>query len=390
MKKITFFILLVLGLSNLEAQIVYQTVLTDNFETNNGYPSNFTVKAQSAWTTLNTTNNPYPYTGTIWKDVFSDVKPASKKTYVTSIVAENRSGGTGSQCLRFDIKNETFTDVAPNDTVNALRWRGLDNKISFNTDAGESMSKYEVSFWARTDGSDKDVIMNVKSPLAAFKLTSNWQKFTIDRYATGTTSTALGVDFVNTLYPALDNTTGYVVYIDEFVVKQRKIAYTTAASAVVSNGFTANWAAVAGANAYSVIVEKSDGGTTPVWTAVAGSPFTAGNVTSYNVAALDAGATYRYRVTATDGSITTVESNNTFATTSVVSGIETIRNINNIRVDNGNLKLMVDAGKIIDVFNAIGVKQHSIVSNGNETVIQLTNKGIFIVKVGSESRKITF
>ena len=386
MKKITFMFLAVVLTFALEAQITYTTVLTDNFETTDGYPANFTVKAQSAWATMNATNNPNPYTGTIWKDVFSDVKPASKKTYITSIIAENRTGGTGSQCLKFDIKNETFTDVAPNDTVNALRWRGLDNKISFNTAAGENMSKYEVSFWARTDGADKDVIMNVKSPLATLKLTSNWQKFTIERYTTGTTSTALGVDFVNTLYPATDNTSGYVVYIDEFTVKQRKIAYTAAATNVTANGFTANWAAVAGANAYSLIVEKSDGGTTPVWTAITGSPFAVGNVTTFNVPNLDA-ATYRYRVTATDGSITTVESNNTFVTLTA-SGLVNPTDVFRVRQTGNNIEIISAAGLKAEVFNQLGQRLSSHITD-ETTLIPVSQKGVLIIQVNGYTQKLS-
>lgn len=374
MKKITLLLMIVVLTFALKAQITYTTVLTDYFEVADGFSTSFSVTGSGAWSAT------AGYTGTLWKDLFQNVQPTTSRTSSVQAYAEEHTGGTGTQCLKFNL-----TAAAFGTTPSTVRLRSLDNKISFNTAAFESISKYEVTFWARVAESDKAVILNAQNPNSYLTITTSWQKYTLTRYATGTSAIGLILDF----YP-LNPNVDFSIYIDEIVVKERKIAYTTAASAVVSNGFTANWAAVAGANAYSVIVEKSDGGTTPVWTAVAGSPFTAGNVTSYNVAALDAGATYRYRVTATDGSITTVESNNTFATTSVVSGIETIRNINNIRVDNGNLKLMVDAGKIIDVFNAIGVKQHSIVSNGNETVIQLTNKGIFIVKVGSESRKITF
>ena len=370
----------------LEAQITYTTVLTDNFETTDGYPSNLIVKGQQAWLTLNATNNPYPYTGTIWRDVFSDAKPSTKKTYVTSIVAENRTGGIGSQCLKFDIKNETFTDVAPNDSVNSIRWRGADGKISFSTSSGESTTKYEVSFWARTDGADKDVIMNVKSPLATLKLTSNWQKFTIERYTTGTTSTALGVDFVNTLYPATDNTSGYVVYIDEFTVKQRKIAYTAAATNVTANGFTANWAAVAGANAYSLIVEKSDGGTTPVWTAITGSPFAVGNVTTFNVPNLDA-ATYRYRVTATDGSITTVESNNTFVTLTA-SGLVNPTDVFRVRQTGNNIEIISAAGLKADVFNQLGQRLSSHITD-ETTLIPVSQKGVLIIQVNGYTQKLS-
>lgn len=79
MKKITLLLFSCLILTGLNAQIVYQTILTDNFENTDGFPANFSCKAQQVWITVNATNNPYPYTGAIWRDVFFGVKPASKK-----------------------------------------------------------------------------------------------------------------------------------------------------------------------------------------------------------------------------------------------------------------------------------------------------------------------
>lgn len=277
--------------------------------------------------------------------------------------------------------------MTPYDTLRVVRLRSADGKLSFNTTTGESTSKYEVAFWARNDGDDKEVIMNTKDPLTKLKLTSTWQKFTIERYVTGVTSTALGIDFYNTLYPAVDNTTGFVVYIDELTVKQRQIAYTSAATNITVNSFTANWSAVAGANSYSVIVEKTDGAVTPIWTPVAGSPFIAGNVQTLAVNNLDAG-TYRYRVVATDGTINTVESNNTFATLTV-SGLNDI-SIKSLSVAHGNVSVTTDAGNIIDIFNVSGQKIESIICTRNITEYQLQNKGIYVVRVNSDVRKVIF
>jgi hypothetical protein len=387
MKKITLLFLFCILIAGLEAQIVYQTVLTDNFETTDGYPSNFSVKGQAAWVTLNAANNPYPYTGTIWKDVFSDAKPTSKKTYSIAVVAENRTGGTGSQCLKFTIKNETFTDTAPNDTIFSVRWRGADGKIGFT--GIESATKYEATFWARTDGENKNVFLNTKLPNTYLTLTSNWQKFTIERYTTGVTSTALGIDFYNTLYPAPDNTSSFLVYIDELTIKQRLIAYTHVATDTTANSFKANWDAVVGATMYNVIVEKSDGANTPTWIAIAGSPFSAGNATNYVVSGLDANSPYRYRVTATDGSVTTVESNNTFITTKTISGLNDLV-IKSVYTQNGVLSIDLNSEQKISVFSVSGQLLFEKMCHTGINNFNISFKGVYIVKVGSDSRKIVF
>jgi hypothetical protein len=386
MNKILSIIIALFVLTSVEAQIVYETVITENFETTDGFPSDFMVKAQQAWLTVNATNNPNPYTGTIWRDMFSDVKPAAKKTYVTTIVAENRTGGTGTQCLKFDIKNETFTDgETPSLPERTLRLRGQDGKISFNTAAGESITKYEVSFWARTDGDDKQVVMNTKNPNTFLTLTSNWQKFTIDRFTTGTSSTALSIDFFPTVFPAVDNTTGYTVYIDELTVKVRKIATTTAATEISATGFKANWTAVEGADSYSLIVEKSDGATPAVWTAIAGSPFNAGNATTLSVSNLESG-TYRYRATATDGTTTTIESNNTFVTT-LANGVDEIM-FESVYSQDNSIYIHLNTNNKVDVFTLNGQLRLSKECQAGMNQLNIGQKGIYILKSGNDVRKV--
>lgn len=382
MKKITLLLLLVCAATIAQAQITYTNVYTDGFETANGYPSNFLCKKQTLWATSNTNLNANVYTGSLWKDFYSN-GIAANKTY--QVAVDLTSPHSGSQCLKFSVNNSIFVDyVTPWDTIFTVRWRGLDNKISFNTTSGESLTKYEVSFWAKTDGANKDVLINTQTSTTKtyLTLTSTWTKYTIERYTTGTTATALGIDFA----PAADGL-DYVVYFDDLTVNERKIAYTSAATNITTSGFTANWAAVAGATSYSLVVEKSDGGTTPVWTAVTGSPFSVGNATNYALTGLDAAATYRYRVTATDGTITTVESNNTSATTNSATGVATIK-IKSAYAANGNIYVDLNEAQEVEVFNANGqrVVNHKGITGVN--TIAVNKAGLYIVKSAGEIKKI--
>lgn len=382
MKKTTLLFIMAWAIGFAQAQISYSTIYTDGFETANGFPANFIVKKQTTWNgtaTSATGNLPYPSTGTFWKDVYSNGR-ASSKNYQVAVDLTAVHGGT--QCLKFTIPNAAFVDVAPNDSVYTVRWRSLDSKISFNTAAGESTTKYEVTFWAKTDGADKAVLLNGGTPATYLTLTSSWQKFTINRYCTGTGVTALGIDFV----PAADGS-DYVVYFDDLTVKQRSIAYTSAGTEVSATGFMANWAMVIGASSYSLIVEKSDGLTPATWTAITGSPFTINDVNTLNyaVTGLDAG-NYRYRVTATDGTTTTVESNNT--TVAVGStGINDI-SIKSIAVAGNTIKVETAAAGTIEVFNQIGQRETSLRCNAGLNTITLKNKGVYFVKVGNDTHKV--
>ena len=391
MKKFTFLIVAAFAVVALQAQISYTTVLTDDFEPSTkdfligsttfktgGIPSNFSVLKQTIWTTFSAANNPYIYTGSVWKDIFSNNTTAANKTYSVIAVAENRLGGAGSQCLKFNMTGLAFGSYA---TPLVARLRSNDNVLSFATANGESATKYEVTFWARVDGVDKVAMLNSQVPNTYLTLTSTWQKYTISRYVTGTSATAFAIDF----YPLSDNA-DYSVYMDDFEVKQRKIAYTSAATNITVNSFTANWSAVTGANSYSVIVEKTDGAAIPTWTPVAGSPFAVGNVTTFNVPNLDV-ATYRYCVTATDGTITTVESNNTFATTSTTTNLSTPV-IKCIYAKAGKVYLETSANQSIVVYNSMGQSVLSAMSNEGINELTLRKNGVYIVMVNNQSKKI--
>ena len=392
MKKITLLLLIATCILSLNAQITYTTVLSDDFETatkdfligsttfkTGGIPTSFNVLKQTAWTTFNATNNANVSTGTVWKDVFSSNTTTANKNYSAAAIAENRLGGTGTQCIRLNMTGLAFGSFA---TPFVVRLRSNDNVVSFITANGESSTKYEVTFWARVDGADKTVVLNGQSPNTYLTLTSTWQKYTLNRYVTGTTATALAIDF----YPLADNT-DYSIYIDDIEIKKREIAYTVDASAISASAFTANWVAVAGANAYSLTVEKSNGATPAVWTAISGSPFSVGDVTSFNVTNLDAGATYRYRTTATDGSVTTVESNNTTALTSITTALSETA-IQSTFIKNSRLHVSLNQSLPIEIINLSGQQIYKCVGTMGENSIPLTLKGVYVLKAGNENKKI--
>lgn len=382
MKKITALLILLLSVTWVQAQIVYSTVYSDGFETSNGFPSNFVVKKQTTWNGTATTatgNLPYPSTGTFWKDLYSNGR-ASSKIYQVAVDLTEPHGGT--QCLKFTIPNSCFVDLAPHDTVYTVRWRSADGKISFNTAAGEGTTKYEVTFWAKTDGADKAVLLNTSNPATYLTLTSTWQKFTIDRYCTGTNVTALGIDFV----PAAD-ASDYAVYIDDITIKQRLIANTYAATDVTSTGFTANWATVVGATSYNVYVEKSDGATPATWTSIAGSPFTVNDPNGTNLAvnSLEPGA-YRYKVTATDGTVTTVYSNITAVTIGNTAISET--KCNSVRIRKDYIDVISVGDEPIFIYNSNGQLTFTAICHPGVNTFKLSQKGLQIAKFGNAIYKI--
>lgn len=188
------------------------TIHTDGFETKNGYASNFSVAKQNAWSVSNPplNSNPNTFTGLWLSDIYSSSTVASDKSYSVSAFPEERTGGTGTQCLKFNITDTGFGTLS--DKV--VRLRGISNVLSFNTALGETAAKYEVSLWARVDGASRPVFKsNTATPIT---VTSTWTHYILDRYVIGLSSTALAIDFL----PQADNS-NYAVYIDDIVVKYK-------------------------------------------------------------------------------------------------------------------------------------------------------------------------
>jgi len=95
------------------------------------------------------------------------------------------------------------------------------------------------------------------------------------------------------------------------------------ASTITESGFTANWAASAGATGYRIDVSENSGFTTFV---VGYNNFNAGNVITLNISGLNTNTSYYYRVRAYNASGTSVNSNliavGTIATAPVLSKLE--------------------------------------------------------------------
>lgn len=385
MKKLVLLTLATCAWGFISAQIIYPEIRKDMFENSDGVPSNMNVYKQTTWTALNTTNNPYPYTGTLWKDLYSDNKTASKKTFRVVAISEERTGGSGTQCIKLEIPNIVFTDVVePYDTVHSVRLRSQNDIISFG--ANEGITKYEVTFWARTDGENKNVILNTKNPNTYLTIGPAWKQYTIERYTTGISSTALALDFA----PTQDNS-DYVVYIDEYVIKQRVIPVATDATLKTSSSFTANWNVLSGATSYSLTVEKviNDGVNPVSYENIEGSPFliSGGSSLSYLVSSLTAGTTYRYKVIASDGTTTTLDSNWITVSTETGSGFDNII-FNSIRKTETGIMINTEAGKYIDLYDITGRLVSSLISSQGENEIKIENKGIYILH--SEGNKVKF
>ena len=117
MKKTTLFLLFILSIGFANAQFTVTTIVDENFESStatsspyaNGFPSSFLCLSQQAWNTASATKNVNPYTGTLWKDCFSDNTTAANKTYSNQSFAEEGAGVSGgTQCLLVTLPDLPF------------------------------------------------------------------------------------------------------------------------------------------------------------------------------------------------------------------------------------------------------------------------------------------
>lgn len=362
MKKITL-LLLVMSLMTfmVNAQITYTIVKFDGFETTDGFPSNFTKTASTAWSTAAS-----PYTGGWWLGSFTD---ATTKTQVASISTMNPYSGL--QCLKLD-----FTPASLSGTN--MRFRSNTTVLNANI---ADWNNYIVTFYAKTE--------TATSGQQLFKdntelVTDQWKLFTFKTmYATSVNVQQISIDvLVNSTLAS----TGYTLYIDNFKVEKTIIPVTTAATDISQNSFKANWNKLVGANSYSLTVQQVLAG--PTYTAVSGSPFPVLNDTSATVSGLSALSNYRYKITATDGTITTYDSNWTSVTT-----LDTPTSISDVKVSksyvlNGAIYTTAKAGEKIELMNTVGQTIKSVIAVEGTNVISVESKGIVFVKVGNEVTKL--
>jgi hypothetical protein len=75
-------------------------------------------------------------------------------------------------------------------------------------------------------------------------------------------------------------------------------------------------------------------------------------------------------------------------TATLNTGIETLKNQLNVFVENGNIKFTTMAGEKAEIYNSIGHKLFQTTTVDGMNTIQLSIKGIILVKVGSKTAKV--
>lgn len=133
-----------------------------------------------------------------------------------------------------------------------------------------------------------------------------------------------------------------------------------------------------------IVITYSGGTNAPI----AGSPFTVTGETSKAIGGLSSNTQYYYTVIAKNGAISTSKSNEIAVTTSIGTDLHnTIRNMQ-IRAVNGNIVLNTEAGQLVEVYNSIGQKVGSRLTNEGINTIPVRIKGVVFVRIGKEISKL--
>ncbi len=387
MKKITPLILFILAATATYAQFGYTVVKHETFESpdfETTFSRAYTTATATPWSFLNTASAGYAANPSYWNDMFCNATVVAPTVKDNTMNIVNTTANAGAQSLKVFIGPvvQSGTTMRIRANAGAYGFDGTTNLTGTTANTiGGAWTNYLITFYAKTDAGSpaegKAVFKN-----STQTLTSNWQKFNFTNgYSSNNTQTTMFIDFL-----AIDPIASYDVYLDDIKVLKTVQPTTSAATNITASSFTANWNTVSDATSYSVTVEKSDGGTTPVWTAITGSPFTA-TTNSLEVTGLDVSATYRYKFTASDGTLTSVVSTITTAVTSPTTGVENI-NTSAIYVLNNHVVVNTSAENEIVIFNANGQKVLSTVAIDGKNEISLSRKGIYIVKSGNISQKI--
>lgn len=360
-----------------KAQLGFKTIVNESFESTtatdapyaNGFVTDFIQTGQTAWK-----SEDLKYSGNLWRDLYSNAAN-NMKNYSVEISTDVKTpiAGINTQSLKINIKDETFPGT---DGINNVRIRSNNGIVSFAT--GESTSKYEVTFLAKTDGATRKAILNGTNDTLA--ISGEWTKYSLKRYVTGTSATSLAIDFCRQPDQA-----DYVIYIDSFTVAQKPVMTMLAAGNVGSSSFTANWTAIAGATSYRLAVQKKVDGT---WiSAMNAITIAEETASSYELTNLDPNTEYQYRVTATDGLTTTSWPTWIPATTSAATSINEVA-LKSVIVRNGQVIVTAPAGQTIELYNSLGQREASVISKEGQNTLSAKNKGVHIVKVGNATRKV--
>ena len=125
-------------------------------------------------------------------------------------------------------------------------------------------------------------------------------------------------------------------------------------------------------------------------TPITGSPFTVTGATSKEITGLSPETTYYYTVTAKAGEFVSAKSNEISATTQIATGKKDVQTLSfNVCATNGTLFIEgVAAGTSIEVYNSTGQRLTSAQAIGGMTTIDVSTRGIVLVKVGKQIVKV--
>lgn len=376
MKRFTFILSMLFIALVSNAQIVYPAYKADGFEAADGFTTSgadkFTYSTGVAFATPK-------YTGTFWRDLFYGGTASTTKPKI-EIFTESRTGSTGTECLKVTLYDASFADA-----TTTVRLRSRQGTLAYST--GETLKKYVVTFWARVDGEPVSVF---KTDVDGVNISVNntWTKYTISKYSSGVTAAAIILDF-------LKGGRDYVVYIDDLEIMTRTYPVSTAATFVTGTSFTANWNAFSGATGYTLEYQKQltpgDPNASPVvpatWDVATTETILSGSILSKEITGLTTGSVYRYRVIATDGTVTTDPSNYTQVTVTDASAINTPTIISTYAA-NGKLYVNASEDCKVEIFNAVGQNVKTISAIQGVNVVALDVQGVLFVKSGKTVSKV--
>lgn len=206
------------------AQVV---VVDDNFETNpgalgGGYPANFAAIGQKKWngSGAGPIANPNKNPGLRFDDFFCDNSDNARKTYNVAIVAEERTGGTGTQCLKFNLTQVAFTvDGVPEGAKVSLRTKANTDAATFNI--WKANQNYQITLWVKADKEGRNVfrktvtVDGVTSWETILTAGTTWQQysFVLNTGAGGANALRLPLQFAN-------NGEDYSVWIDDIKIEE--------------------------------------------------------------------------------------------------------------------------------------------------------------------------
>lgn len=204
-----------------------QVVVDDNFETTpgalgGGYPASFAVVGQKKWngSGAGPIANPNTNPGLRFDDVFCDNSDNKAKTYSMAIDAEERTGGMGAQCLKFNMTQVAFTDAIKTDGAK-VSLRTKQNSAADVFDIWKANQNYQISLWVKADKDGRNVfrktvtVDGVTSWETILTAGTTWQpySFVLNTGAGGANALRLPLQFAN-------NGEDYSVWIDDIKIEE--------------------------------------------------------------------------------------------------------------------------------------------------------------------------